>query len=279
VNPGGLQRAILCQEIAMLRTVTVTRYLTPLREGGSLPAIVEADDDGLYVLKFRGAGQGTKALVAELVAGEIGRTLGLRVPELVLARLDPALGRSEPDYEVRSLIQASGGINLGMDYLPGAVAYDPAIRGQLVDRALASALVWFDAFVTNVDRTARNTNLLVWHKQLWPIDHGAALYVHHSWSDYLAHSRHPFTATKDHVLLPLADADGLARADAAAHAVLSAELFARVVEAVPDDWLAGEARFATLAEHRAAYVAYLSSRLEASAIFVEEAQHAGAQLV
>jgi hypothetical protein len=260
----------------MLRTVTVTRYVVPLREGGSLPAIVEADDDGLYVLKFRGAGQGTKALVAELVAGEIGRALGLRVPEIVLCQLDPVLARSEPDYEVRNLIKASGGINLGLDYLPGAVAYDPALRGQPVDAALASAIVWFDAFVTNVDRTPRNTNLLVWHKRLWLIDHGAALYIHHTWTDALAHSRQPFAAVKQHVLLPLTTADELARADAAARATLSTELFARIVGTVPDNWLAGEARFPTLAEHRAAYVAYLASRLEASASFVEEAQHARA---
>ncbi len=263
----------------MPRSVTVTRYVTPLREGGSLPAIVEADDDGLYVLKFRGAGQGVKALVAELVAGEIGRTLGLLVPEIVLCQLDPVLGRSEPDYEVRSLIKASGGLNLGLDYLPGAIAYDPAARDQPVDEALASAIVWFDAFVTNVDRTARNTNLLVWHKRLWLIDHGAALYVHHTWNDYLAHSRQPFAAIKQHVLLRHATGEGLARADAQAHAALSEEALARIVADIPDDWLGGEQRFTSVDEHRAAYVAYLVSRLAASAIFLEEAQHARAQLV
>jgi hypothetical protein len=231
------------------------------------------------VLKFRGAGQGPKALIAELIGGEIGRALGLLVPELVLARLDPVLARSEPDYEVRSLIKASGGLNLGLDYLPGAVAYDPAIRGQPVDAALASAIVWFDAFVTNVDRTARNTNMLVWHKRLWLIDHGAALYMHHTWNDALVQSRRPFTPIKDHVLLRLATDDGLMQADARAHASLSPPLFERILAAVPDDWLAGEPRFATLEEHRHAYVSYLAWRLQASAHFVEEAQHARAQLV
>jgi hypothetical protein len=197
----------------------------------------------------------------------------------VLAQLDPVLARSEPDYEVRSLIKASGGLNLGLDYLPGAVAYDPAIRGQPVDAALASAIVWFDTFITNVDRTARNTNMLVWHKRLWLIDHGAALYMHHTWNDALVQSRRPFTAIKDHVLLQLATDEGLAESDAHAHTVLSPRFFEHIMAAVPDDWLAGETRFATLDEHRLAYVSYLTWRLQASSHFAEEAQHARAQLV
>src|SRR2546425_11778148 len=186
----------------MLRMLTITRYVTPLREGGSLPAIVEADDDGLYVLKFRGAGQGTKSLIAELVAGELGRALGLQVPEIVFMELDPALGRNEPDYEIRSLIKASAGLNLAFDYLPGSIAYDPAVFP--VDAALAARIVWFDALVTNVDRTARNTNLLVWHRSLYLIDHGAALFFHHDWPAALARSRAPFPQVRDHV--PLARA-------------------------------------------------------------------------
>jgi hypothetical protein len=260
----------------MLRTVTVTRYVTPLREGGSLPAIVEADDDGLYVLKFRGAGQGHKALIAELVAGEIGRALGLPVPEIVFALLDPVLGRAEPDSEVRELITASAGLNLGLDYLPGSVAFDPATRPR-VDGDLASAVVWFDAYVTNVDRTARNPNILQWHKRLWLIDHGAALYMHHTWGDYLAHSQRPFTPIKDHVLLR--HAADLAAADAAAHARLQPSLIEGILSDIPVEWLEGDPAFASSSEQRSAYLAYLTSRLDASQTFVEEAQHARAQLL
>src|ERR1700681_1213687 len=164
----------------MLRTQTVTRYVTPLKEGGSLPAIVEADDDGMYVLKFRGAGQGPKALIAELVAGELARAAGLPVPEIVFAHLDPDLARTEPDPEIQQLIKASAGLNLALDYLPGSVTFDPVV--EKTDAALASSIVWFDAFVTNIDRTARNTNMLLWHRRLWLIDHGAALYFHHAWT-------------------------------------------------------------------------------------------------
>ncbi len=260
----------------MLRTVTVTRYVTPLREGGSLPAIVEADDDGMYVLKFHGAGQGRKALIAELIAGEIGRALGLPVPEIVFSELDAALGRTEPDPEVHELIKASAGLNLALDYLPGAVTYDPLANHQ-VDAALASAIVWFDAYVTNVDRTARNTNMLVWHRRLWLIDHGAALYVHHAWGDYLAHSRRPFAQIADHVLLPLAGT--LSEADAAARERLTAQVLERIVQAIPATWLEGEPKFATCEAHRAAYLAYLTNRLDASSIFVEEAQHARTRLL
>jgi hypothetical protein len=260
----------------MPRTITVTRYVAPLREGGSLPAIVEADDDGLYVLKFRGAGQGPKALIAELVAGEIGRALGLAVPELVFARLDPALGRSEPDSDIRELIQASDGLNLALDYLPGSIAYDPQVRPRIASD-LASDVVWFDAYVTNVDRTARNTNMLLWHQCLWLIDHGAALYMHHQWADIAESSRSPFRPIKDHVLLRLAGE--LPAADARARARLTVEGLATIVALIPDGWLDGEGRFPTRQAHRAAYVEYLTLRLAASALFVEEAAHARAQIL
>ena len=183
-----------------MRTVTATRYVTPLREGGSLPAIVEADDDGMYVLKFRGAGQGHKALIAELVAGEIGRASGLLVPDIVFVDLDPELARTEPDPEIQDLIRTSAGLNLALDYLPGSVMFDPV--AEQLDADLASMVVWFDAYVTNVDRTARNANLLMWHRRLWLIDHGAALYFHHTWASFMQRSRDAFLLIKDHVLLP-----------------------------------------------------------------------------
>ena len=217
-----------------LRTVVATRYVTPLREGGSLPAIVEADDDGLYVLKFRGAGQGAKALVAELAAGEIGRALGLPVPEIVLVELDPDLARTEPDPEIQDLIRASAGLNLALDYLPGAVMFDPL--AERPDAELASAIVWFDAYLTNIDRTSRNANMLVWHRRLHLIDHGAALYFHHAGGDYLARAAEPFPMIKDHVLLP--PADTLRDADARLAPHLTADEIERIVGLLPDDWLA-----------------------------------------
>src|SRR5271165_5650871 len=185
-----------------IRTISASRYVTPLREGGSLPAIVEASDDGLYVLKFRGAGQGPKALIAELVAGEIGRLLGLKVPELVFMQLPPDLARTEPDAEIQSLIRASAGLNLALDYLPGSVSFDPLVYRP--EPTLASAIVWFDALVCNVDRTARNVNMLMWHRRLWLIDHGAALYFHHAWTQRDQPARTPFARIKDHVLLKFA---------------------------------------------------------------------------
>jgi hypothetical protein len=256
-----------------LRTVTATRYVTPLREGGSLPAIVEADDDGIYVIKFRGAGQGQKALIAELVAGEIARVLGLRVPELVFMNLDPVLGRNEPDSEIRELLKASAGLNLALDYLPGSITYDPLIE-KPVRRSpeLASAIVWFDALVTNVDRTPRNTNMLVWHQNLWLIDHGAALYFHHSWDDYMERSQSRFPQIKEHVLMPCADA--LLEVDTGLAARLTAEVITEIVQLIPDEWLRDVEQFESPQQHRAAYVDYLLRRLEAPRAFVEEAQHA-----
>lgn len=262
--------------VDMIRTVAATRYVTPLREGGSLPAIIEADDDGMYVLKFRGAGQGPKALIAELVAGELGRALGLPVPELVFVELDPVLGRAEPDPEIQALIEASAGLNLALDYLPGSLGYTPAARVSL-DSELVATIVWFDAYVTNVDRTVRNTNLLLWHKRLWLIDHGAALYIHHTWTDYLAHSRSAFSLIKDHVLLPVATA--LPEVAARLPALLTSEVIERIVAAIPETWLTDTTPFTDQHEHRAAYVAYLSARRDAASIFVEEALRARARLV
>ncbi len=259
-----------------LRTVTTTRYVTPLLEGGSLPAIVEADDDGTYVLKFRGAGHGVKAMIAELVAGEIGRALGLPIPEIVFMELDADLARTERDPEIQDLIRASGGLNLALDYLPGAFEFDVLDRSKL-DPLLASSIVWFDAFMTNVDRTARNPNMLFWHRQLWLIDHGASLYFHYTWNDYLQQSGNPFPPIKDHILLPVARA--LREADALLRTRLSPELLENIVGLIPDDWLESRSSSATTAENRAAYVLYLTKRLETANIFVEEALNARAQLV
>jgi hypothetical protein len=250
-----------------LRTVTATRYVTPLREGGSLPAVVEADDDGLYVLKFRGAGQGPKALVAELIAGEIARAAGLPVPDIVLIELDAELARTEPDAEIQDLIRASVGLNVALDYLPGAVAFDPLV--QPVDTDLAAAIVWFDAFVTNPDRTARNTNLLVWHRRLWLIDHGAALYFHHNWSTAAETSISAFARIKDHVLLKFARR--LEQVDAQLVERITPERIADIVQAVPDTLLAGEPAFASSGELRAAYTHALTRRLQAPRAFVTEA--------
>ncbi len=259
----------------MPRTVTATRYVTPLREGGSVPAIVEAEDAGLYVLKFRGAGQGIKALIAELIAGELARALGLRVPEIVFIHLDPALGRAEPDEEIRDLIKASAGLNLALDYLPGSITFDPLV-GPAPAAEEASTLVAFDAYITNVDRTPKNPNLLSWHRNLWLIDHGAALYFHHAWDDYLERSQSRFPAIRDHVLLPWASA--LPAAEATLRERLTPEVILRAVEAIPEAWL-GTEPFTHAGEHRAAYAAFLQRRLEAAPAFLEEAERARAQLV
>lgn len=260
----------------MIRTVVATRYVTPLREGGSLPAIVEADDLGLYVLKFRGAGQGARALVAELVAGEIGRALGLKVPELVLIEVDAALGRNEADWEIRDLLKGSVGLNVGLDYLPGSVMFDAAARDE-VEADLASRAVWFDAFVTNVDRTARNPNLLYWHKSLYLIDHGAALYFHYNWQNVDEAARSRFPAIRDHVLLPWASR--IEVVDPQLRPRLDEALFSRILEQIPDDWLLPEPGISTPQEKRAAYVSWLMQRLEAAPLFLEEAIRARAQLV
>jgi len=254
-----------------LRTVVATRYLTPLREGGSLPALVEADDDGMYVLKFTGAGQGPKALVAELIAGELARALGLPVPEVVLVQIDPAFGAAEPDPEIQELLERSPGLNLGLDFLPGALSFDPAAWPEL-DQDLAADVVWFDALVTNIDRTPRNVNLLVWHRRPWLIDHGAALYVQHTWRDPGEHADRPFVEIRDHVLLPYASS--IAAADARLGPRVTRHLLETIVAQVPDAWLAGERAFTSLAATRAAYVDYLVRRLAPPRAFVDAAEDA-----
>jgi hypothetical protein len=247
----------------VIRTVAATRYVTPLREGGSMPGLVEADDDGLYVLKFRGAGQGPRASVAELVAGELARAVGLPVPEIVFVEVDPRLGDAEPDPEIQDLIAASAGRNVGLDFLPGALAYTPA-AGPHPQPALAAAVVWLDALVTNVDRTPQNPNLLAWHGRLWLIDHGAALYRQHFWEDPPAEAAKPFPAIGQHVLLPLASS--IAEADAELAPRLGRARVESVLEGVPEDWLAPMSR--------GAYVEYLCRRLAAPRGFAAEAEEA-----
>jgi hypothetical protein len=253
-----------------LRKISASRYVTPLREGGSLPAIIEGDDDGMYVLKFSGAGQGTKALVAEVICGELARALELPVPELVFVELDVELARTEPDPEIQSLIRASAGLNIGLDYLPGSVMFDPIVERP--DAALASAIVWFDAYISNVDRTARNTNLLMWHRKLQLIDHGAALYFHHSWTDPLARASDRFSLIKDHVLLKFASQ--LSEVDAALPAKLTSERIRDIVALVPDVWLAGDSTLGSPAAYREIYVEYLLRRMSSPRAFVQEAIHA-----
>src|SRR5215813_8147656 len=232
-----------------MRTVRATRYVTPLREGGSLPAIIEADDDGMYVLKFRGAGQGPKALTAELIAGEIARAVGLLVPEIVFVELDAELARTEPDPEIQDLIRASGGLNLALDYLPGSIMFDPV--AEQIEAHLASQIVWFDAYVTNIDRTPRNTNMLMWHRQLWLIDHGAALYFHHSPSSYLERSHDVFPLIKNHVLLQFASA--LPEVDSKMTARVTPSIIENIVNLVPDAWLAEDSPIGGPTQHRNAY--------------------------
>jgi hypothetical protein len=258
-----------------LRTVNATRYVTPLREGGSLPAIVEADDAGMYVLKFRGAGQGPKVLIAEIIVGEIARAAGLAMPEIVFIELDPDLARAEPDAEIQQLMRASAGLNLAFDYLPGSVTFDPV--ADFPDALLASSIVWLDAYSSNVDRTARNANMLMWHRKLWLIDHGAALYFHHGWGDGTDRSANVFAPIKDHILL-----EGAAKLDEADTLMLSRvtpALIADIVALLPDAWLATDKSFAAPQAVREAYVQHLSRRLQAPRAFLEEAKRARAALV
>ena len=253
-----------------LRTVHVTRYISPLREGGSLPAIVEADDGFVYVLKFYGAGQGPNALIAELIGGELARLLGLRVPELVFAKLDEAFGRTEPDEEIQDLLKASVGLNLALHYLQGAITFDATVGN--IDPLLASKIVWLDCFLTNMDRTCRNTNMLIWHKELWLIDHGASLYFHHSWKDWQLQAKMPFILVKDHVLLPWATK--LDEVNADFKSLLSAEKLGAIVDIIPAEWLRFEGVFKNINEHRSAYLDFLTTRLAESSIFVNEAKNA-----
>lgn len=257
-----------------IRTVQVTRYVTPLREGGSLPAIAEADDGFLYALKFRGAGQGSKALIAELLGGEIARFLGFRVPEIVFAQLDEAFGRTEPDEEIQDLLRASTGLNLALHYLSGAITFDPAVTRP--DAALASQVVWLDCLLTNVDRTAKNTNMLMWRNELWLIDHGASLYFHHTWDDWEAQAVKPFVRVKDHVLLVWADE--LDMADKILKSKLTAPVIEYIVQQIPDEWLV-EADERSPAVAREVYRQFLTMRVAASEVWVNEAKDARKRIV
>lgn len=258
-----------------LRRVKVIRYVTPLREGGSLPAIVDADDDFLYVLKFRGAGQGVKALIAEIIGGELARALGLRIPEMVFAELDEAFGRTEPDEEIQDLLRASEGLNLGMHYLSGAITFDPVLHS--VDTETASKIVWLDCLLMNVDRTARNTNMLMWNKQLWLIDHGASLYFHHSWDNWEEQSKRPFAQIKDHVLLPYASK--LEEINEQCKALVTKDLIQSIIDIIPADWLTSDPTFSTAEEYRDIYKRFLENRLLEFDIIVKQAQYARTTLI
>jgi hypothetical protein len=258
-----------------LRTVNVTRYISPLREGGSLPALAEADDDFKYVLKFKGAGHGVKALIAELLGGEIARVLQLQIPELVYANLDEAFGRTEADEEIQDLLQGSQGLNLALHFLSGAINFDPVVT--VVDANKASQIVWLDAFITNVDRTFRNTNMLIWHKELWLIDHGASLYFHHSWTNWEMHAQSPFALIKDHVLLP--QASMLTEADALFKTILTPETLQSIVNLIPLEWLDWQDTYENPEAIREVYLQFLSMRLNHSQIFIKEAQNARETLI
>jgi hypothetical protein len=251
-----------------LRTVNVTRYVTPLREGGSLPAIVEADDGFLYVLKFRGAGQGLKALIAELLGGEIARLLGIKMPEIVFAELNDTFSKTEPDEEIQDLLKASTGLNLAVHYLSGAITFDPIVT--TINAKLASQIVWMDAVLTNIDRTPRNTNMLIWHKELWLIDHGASLYFHHNWDNWEEQSKRPFIAIKDHVLLP--QATEIEEVDEEFKKILTPEKIKEIVDLIPDDWL--QNRELSQVEEKEVYVKFLENRIAISDLLVKEINHA-----
>ncbi len=258
-----------------LRTVNVIRYITPLREGGSLPALAEADDDFKYVLKFRGAGHGVKALIAEFLGGQIARYLDLPVPELVFATLDEAFGRTEADEEIQDLLKFSQGLNLGLHYLSGAMTYDAATND--CDALLASKIVWLDAFITNVDRTFKNTNLLIWKKELWLIDHGASFYFHHSWDNWKTSALTPFALIKDHVLLP--KATQLASVHETFTSKLNNDIFREIVNQIPEDWLQWDDKSITPEEIREIYFQFLSIRLANAEIFLKQAQDARTTLI
>ncbi|MHA4895983.1 HipA family kinase [Pedobacter sp. PWIIR3] len=260
---------------ASLRSVHVIRYVSPLREGGSMPAIAEADDEFLYVVKFKGAGQGTKALIAEIIGGELARILGFRVPEIVYVNLDEAFGRTEPDEEIQDLLKASVGLNLGLHYLSGSITHDPAV--VKIDPKLASQIVWLDCLLTNMDRTPRNTNMLIWHKELWLIDHGACLYFHHNLGNWEEQAVKPFTLIKDHVLLPQASL--LADVDEEFKSLLSKEVISSIVALVPDDFLVNDSSTETAEEMRAIYVNFLLLRIANSHTFINEANNARTAIV
>lgn len=258
-----------------LRTANVTRYIMPLREGGSLPALAEADDGFKYVLKFKGGGHGTKALVSELIGGVVAEVLGFRIPELVFLNLDEAFGRTEGDEEIQDLLQASRGLNLGLHFLSGALTFDSLVTD--VDSKLASQIVWLDAFLTNVDRTARNTNMLIWHKELWLIDQGASLYFHHSWQNWEKYAVTPFPQIKDHVLL--AKATQLAEVDSEFKLKLSDQKIKEIVDLLPDEWLNWGGNDESPQDIRDIYFQFLIERRNNSEIFINEAQHARKALI
>lgn len=257
-----------------MRNVVVNRYVMPLREGGSLPAIVEADDGFKYVLKFRGAGQGVKSLIAELIGGMLAKHLHLRVPEIVFAEVDPAFGRTEPDEEIQDLLKASAGLNIALHYLSCALMYDPAV--QQIDSLEASKIVWLDALITNVDRTAKNTNMLMWHRELWLIDHGAALYFHHQWDNWSAHADRAFVPVKDHVLLPAASR--LQEASDFARQIVNRELIESITHLIPDEWLVWEL-YPDAAANRNVYTEYLFKRLRRAEVMLKELVNAREVLV
>jgi hypothetical protein len=253
-----------------IRKLEVVQYLAPLREGGSLPAIVQADDDHLYVLKFRGAGQGKKALVAELIGGLLAQALDLKVPELVLMELDDSFSRAEPDEEIQDLLKFSIGLNLGMAFLSSAITYDPLV--SVADSLTASKVVLLDSMISNIDRTARNTNLLNWRDELWLIDHGASLYFHHNWRNWEAHLSRTFPMIKDHVLLERAD--HLPEAASFIKEKLNEVIIREIVDLIPDDWLEETSDSFTPGEKRAAYVQLLYTRLSKLDSLLKEAQDA-----
>lgn len=253
-----------------IRRVNVARYITPLREGGSMPALIEADDGFLYVLKFKGAGQGARALISELIGGEIAKSLGFNIPELVFADLSEEFGRSEADEEIQDLLKFSVGLNLALHYLRGSITFDPIVNE--VDDKTASLLVWMDSLLTNVDRTARNSNMLIWHKELWLIDHGASLYFHHSWENWEEHALRPFVQIKNHVLL--SQASQLEWADQEAKKILSEERIQEIVSLIPEEWLMEDDAFESADEFRQGYATFISTRMANSAIFIKEAQNA-----
>lgn len=258
-----------------LRTVNVTRYILPLREGGSLPALAEADDDFKYVIKFRGAGHGPKALISELIGGAFAKILGLKIPELVFINLDETFGRTEGDEEIQDLLQNSRGLNLGLHFLSGAFTFDPVLTK--VDSLLASRIVWLDAFLTNVDRTSRNTNMLMWHNELWLIDNGAALYFHHSWTNWEKYALSPFSQIKDHVLLPYASE--LEKVSKEYLALLTDDVIREVVNLIPDEWLSWKEDEETEEDIRNVYYDFLTLRRNNYQTFINEAQHARKALI
>ncbi|MFV0468212.1 MAG: HipA family kinase [Dysgonomonas sp.] len=258
-----------------LRTVNVVRYIMPLREGGSLPALADADDGYKYVVKFRGAGHGTKMLVSELVGGLVAKTLGFRVPELVFINLDEAFGRTEGDEEIQDLLQSSQGLNMGLHFLSGALTFDPVVT--TIDPLTASKIVWLDAFLTNVDRTAYNTNMLIWHKELWLIDHGASLYFHHSWTNWEKYAQSPFEQIKKHVLLPQASL--LEEAGKEMEQLLTDSNLRETVNLIPDNWLNWGGDEESPADIKEVYYNFLTSRRDHSQLFVKEAQNARKALI